>query len=71
MSRWLSQAFLAYIWPQVIEWTNNMSRDMIRHDSYTDASGLDMDDPAIARVPPHRVNGPGNSLIIPTFHLDH
>ena len=51
MGRWLSQAFLAYIWPQVIEWTNNMSQDMIRHDSYTNASGLDMADPAIARVP--------------------
>ena len=71
MGRWLSQAFLAYIWPQVIEWTNNMSRDMIRHDSYTDASGLDMADPAIARVPPRWCNGPDNSLIIPTFHLNH
>ena len=71
MGRWLSQAFLAYIRPQVIEWTNNMSRDMIRHDSYTDASGLDMADPEIARVPQRRFNGPDNSLIIPTFHLDH
>ena len=31
MGRWLLQAFLAYIRPQVIEWTNNMSRDIIRH----------------------------------------
>ena len=72
MGRWLPHTFLAYIWPQVIEWTNNMSRDMIRHDSYTDASGVDMADPAIARVPPRRrFNGPDNSLIIPTFHLGH
>ena len=49
MGRWLSQAFLAYICPQIIEWTNNMSRDMIRHDSFTDASGLDMADPGISR----------------------
>jgi hypothetical protein len=71
MGRWLSQAFLVYIRPQVIEWTNNMSCDMIRHDSFTDASGFDMADPDIARVPPRRFNGPDNSLIIPAFHLDH
>jgi hypothetical protein len=71
MGRWKSQAFLVYIRPQVIEWTNNMSGDMIRHDSYTDASGFDMADPNIARVPPRRFNGPDNSLITPTFHLDH
>jgi hypothetical protein len=71
MGRWLSQAFLVYIRPQVIEWTNNMSSDMIHHDSFTDASGFDMADPDIARVPPRRFNGPDNSLIIPTFHLDH
>jgi hypothetical protein len=71
MGRWESQAFLVYIRPQVIEWTNNMSGDMIRHDSFTDASGFDMADPDIARVPPRRFNGPDNSLIIPAFHLDH
>ena len=48
-----------------------MSRDMIRHDSFTDASGLDMIDLRIARVPPCRFNGPDNSLIIPAFHLVH
>jgi hypothetical protein len=71
MGRWLSQAFLACTRPQVIEWTNNMSGDMIRHDSFTDASGFDVADPEIARVPPRRFNGPDNSLIIPSFHLDH
>ena len=44
---------------------------MIRHDSFTDASGLDMADPAIARVAPRQFNGPDNSLIIPIFHLVH
>ena len=49
MGHWLSQAFLAYIYPQVIEWSNNMSCDMIRRDSFTDASGgLDMAGPEIA-----------------------
>jgi hypothetical protein len=71
MGRWKSQAFLAHIRPQVIEWTNNMSGDMICHDSYTDASGFDMADPNIARVPPRRFNGSNNSLITPSFHLDH
>ena len=41
MGRWLLQAFLAYIRPQVIEWTNNMTPDKICHDSLTDASRLD------------------------------
>jgi hypothetical protein len=72
MGRWLSQAFLVYIHPQVVEWTNNMSGDMIHHDSYTDAGFFDM---AGSRhhpsPPPRRFNGPDNSLIIPTFHLDH
>ena len=73
----LSQGFLVYSTrkacdrPQVIEWTNKMSRDMICHDSFTNASGLNMADPKIAQVPPRRFNGPDNLLIIPTFHLDH
>jgi hypothetical protein len=48
-----------------------MSSNMIRYDSFTDASGFDMADPAITRAPPRRFNGPDNSLDIPTFHLDH
>jgi hypothetical protein len=71
MGRWLSQAFLACICPQVIEWTNNMSRDMIRLDSFAGASSFDMANPKIARVPSRRINGPNNSLIMPSFHLDH
>ena len=71
MGRWLSQAFLVYIRPQVIEWTNNMSQNMIRHDSFADASGLDMADPDIARVPPRRFNGPDNSIIMPALCLAH
>jgi hypothetical protein len=70
MGRWLSQAFLVCIRPQIIEWTNNMSSDMIRLDSFTDASGFDMADPKIARMPACRFNGPDNSLI-PALHLAH
>jgi hypothetical protein len=48
MGNWLSQAFLVYIHPQVIEWTNNMNHDMIRH-SFTDMmGGFNMADPNIA-----------------------
>jgi hypothetical protein len=38
LGRWLSDAFLAYIRPQVLEWTNNMSLDMIHLKSFLDAS---------------------------------
>jgi hypothetical protein len=48
MGRWLSQAFLVRIRPQVIKWTNNMSRDVIRLDSFADASSFDMANPEIA-----------------------
>jgi hypothetical protein len=70
MGPWLSQAFLVCIRPQVIEWTNNTSSNMIRLDSFTDPSGFDMADPEIARVPARRFNGPDNSLI-PALHLAH
>jgi hypothetical protein len=70
MGRWESEAFLACTRPKAIEWTNNMSGDMTLHDSFADASGFNMTDPDVARVPPRRFNGPDNSLIIPAFHLD-
>jgi hypothetical protein len=38
LGRWSSDAFLDYIWPQVLEWTNQMSSDMIRNNSFFDAS---------------------------------
>ena len=38
LGRWSSDAFLVYIRPQVLEWTNQMSGDMIRHDSFFDAA---------------------------------
>ena len=36
LGRWSSDAFLAYIRPQVLEWTSNMSREMIAVDSFLD-----------------------------------
>lgn len=38
LGRWSSDAFLTYIRPQVLEWTDNMSHDMIRHNSFLDAT---------------------------------
>jgi hypothetical protein len=38
LGRWSSDAFLVYIRPQVLEWTDNMSDDMIQHDNYWDAT---------------------------------
>ncbi len=38
LGRWSSDAFLVYIRPQVLEWTDNMSDDMIKHDNFWDAT---------------------------------
>ena len=37
MGRWSSEAFLVYIRPQVLEWTNGLSETMIQINSFTDA----------------------------------
>ena len=38
MGRWSSEAFLVYIRPQVLEWTNDLSQNMIQINSFTDAN---------------------------------
>ena len=38
LGRWKSDAFMNYIRPQVLEWTNNMSEDMVRIWNFTDLS---------------------------------
>ena len=38
LGRWSSDAFLDYIRPQVLEWTNQLSSDMIHNDSFFDAT---------------------------------
>jgi hypothetical protein len=67
--RWSSDAFLVYIHPQVLEWTNNMSRDMICHDSFLDATDTrrtHCEDPRVRQQP---FNGP--SILMPRLHLFH
>jgi hypothetical protein len=71
LGRWKSDAFLVYIRPQVLEWTNNMSRDMILHDSFLDVSGFDQANPDLPRTRPRRFNGPDSTLIFPSLHLGH
>jgi hypothetical protein len=36
LGRRKGEAFMDYIRPQVLEWTNMMSRDMVAFDSFTD-----------------------------------
>ena len=71
LGRWLSDAFLDYIRPQVLEWTNNMSSDMIRFNSFIDVSGrLDRATNASWQPTPSKFNGNG-SMIVPKLHLHH
>ena len=72
LGRWSSDAFLVYIRPQVLEWTNNMSREMIRLDTYYDAQPnlrTSTDDPRL-RQTPRSFHGSA-SVIMPRFHLNH
>jgi hypothetical protein len=52
LGRWKSAAFLVYIRQHVLEWTNDMSRDMIHHDSFLDVSDFDRADPDLPRLRP-------------------
>jgi hypothetical protein len=70
LGRWSSDAFLVYIRPQVLEWTNNMSNDMIHNDSFFDATDVpqaDTDDPRTRRSLPFN----GDRPIFPRLHLFH
>jgi hypothetical protein len=39
---WSSNAFLVYVRPQVLGWTNQMSKDMIEFDSFLNASDTEL-----------------------------
>jgi hypothetical protein len=74
LGRWASEAFLVYIHPQVLEWTNNMSRDMINVDSFFKAHLSNPPPPTNAVAPQHQNNPFNGSLIpiiIPKIHLEH
>jgi hypothetical protein len=71
LGRWLSKAFLVYIRPQVLEWTNDMSMDMTQADSFLDVGDFDHADQHPPPVRPNRFNGPDAALVIPRMHLFH
>jgi hypothetical protein len=69
--RWSSDAFLVYIRPQVLEWTNNMPRDMISFNSFLDVGLYDIastHDSRVCRKTTH-LNGRSSTMQMPTFHL--
>ena len=74
LGRWSSDAFLVYIRPQVLEWTNNMSQDMISFNSYTDATDSRKTQPSDPRTRQRRFNGENNNSLIvkmQEMHLHH
>jgi hypothetical protein len=74
LGRWSSDAFMVYIRPQVLEWTNNMSSDMIHTDTYFDATPRDRnsrDDPLTRRRLLQSFNGHDSVVVMPRFHLHH
>ncbi len=73
LGQWSSDAFLMYIRPQILEWTNNMSKDMIKLDSFLDV-GRSKTAPPIATESdkrPRHLNGRTSAILIPKFHLHH
>ena len=65
LGRWKSDAFLAYIRPQVLEWTNNMSPDMISFNDFIDLGITDRHQTAVLQ------NGLSSNITeIPKFNLD-
>jgi len=71
LGRWSSDAFLVYIRPQVLEWTNNMSSDMINFDDFLDMTFYDRTSPRNSTLPKHRPqNGLSSKLKLPRFNID-
>jgi hypothetical protein len=73
MGRWSSDAFLVYIRPQILEWTNNMSIDMIQLESFLNVS-FDMaasDDQRTRTLLSKTLNGRDQFITLPKFHLHH
>jgi hypothetical protein len=69
LGRWKSTAFLIYIRPQVMEWTSNMSTDMIRFNSFREATSTSNKHTSLQLNPfqnGHRINN-----LVPQLHLQH
>ena len=72
LGRWLSDAFLVYIRPQVLEWTNNMSSDMINIADFIDIGLCDRASPSDPRLQqtPKSKNGLSSRMTMPTMNMD-
>ena len=70
LGRWLSDAFLVYIRPQVLEWTNNMSSDMININDFIDIGLCDRASPSDPRLQqnPKSKNGLSSRMTMPTMN---
>jgi hypothetical protein len=74
LGRWSSDAFLVYIRPQVLEWTNNMSCDMIHLDTFFDVPHRDVvasDDPRTRKRLKQSFNGRDSIVTMPKFYIYH
>ena len=71
LGRWSSDAFLVCIRPQVLEWTNNMSRDMVSFDSFLDIGLWDIASTANPkqRRRTNQMNGRNTCLQMPAFNI--
>jgi hypothetical protein len=67
LGRWKSEAFMDYIRPQVLEWTNLMSRDMVASDSFTDL----LEFGTKGRDGRSKLGRNSEGLSVPGLHLDH
>ena len=74
LGRWASDAFLFYIRPQVLEWANNMSTDMVNFNEFLDVSHRDTASNRTSRQHrqlPTSFDGRNSSIILPHLHLNH
>jgi hypothetical protein len=73
LGRWSSDAFLVYIRPQVLEWANNMARDMVSFDSFFDVGLFDRAAPTDPRTRQrvHQLNGQGAAIPMEAFNMHH
>lgn len=72
LGHWSSNTFLAYIRPQVLEWTSNMSWSMIKIHSFLDPSSHDVADNDNPRQrKQYRPFNGSNIILMPKLHLHH
>jgi hypothetical protein len=67
LGRWKSEVFMDYIRPQVLEWTNLMSRDIVAFDSFTDL----LEFGTMGRGGRSKLGRNSEGLSVPRLHLDH